>query len=249
MERQEFTTEAAGQGLWAIETPMVRSYLALGDERGMLIDTGLGDLSWNEIIRSITELPVFALNTHGHEDHCRGDGQFDVVRAHPLDIAAITSYSGLEDINVVPLADHESIDLGGWRFEVIHAPGHTPGSVCLLDITHRRLFTGDSVLSETVVMNTEPGSLLTRQYRDSMRMLYGRRDEFDGIYPNHQAYPLGCEWLLDLANVADEVLNGTAGEVPFSMTACEDAPPLEGRLFGAGRARLLFIVGFPKLVR
>jgi len=41
------------------------------------------------------------------------------------------------------LHDGDIIDLGGRRLEVICTPGHSPGSMCLLDRQNRILFTGD----------------------------------------------------------------------------------------------------------
>ena len=41
------------------------------------------------------------------------------------------------------LADGDVIDLGGRRLELVHTPGHSPGSVCYLDRENRVLFTGD----------------------------------------------------------------------------------------------------------
>jgi glyoxylase-like metal-dependent hydrolase (beta-lactamase superfamily II) len=40
--------------------------------------------------------------------------------------------------------DGEIIDLGDRKIEVLHTPGHTPDSLCLLDREHRLLFTGDT---------------------------------------------------------------------------------------------------------
>jgi glyoxylase-like metal-dependent hydrolase (beta-lactamase superfamily II) len=39
--------------------------------------------------------------------------------------------------------DGDVIDLGGRELEVIYTPGHSPGSVCLLDRSNRMLWTGD----------------------------------------------------------------------------------------------------------
>ena len=41
------------------------------------------------------------------------------------------------------LHDGDTIDLGDRELEVIYTPGHSPGSVCLLDRANRMLWTGD----------------------------------------------------------------------------------------------------------
>lgn len=82
------------------------------------------------------------LTTHGHADHVGAAGEVSralgvPVRIHPFDAAA----AGLSDPE--PLADGERIAVGGLSVEVIHVPGHTPGSVCFLAGTV--LFAGDTL--------------------------------------------------------------------------------------------------------
>ena len=75
------------------------------------------------------------LITHGHADHV---GALDMVRAHtgapagihPADAAEIESAFGL-DVDF-PLVDSMEVEVGQGRLRVVHTPGHTPGSVCLL---------------------------------------------------------------------------------------------------------------------
>jgi glyoxylase-like metal-dependent hydrolase (beta-lactamase superfamily II) len=87
------------------------------------------------------------VNTHGHWDHVAGNGLF--VRAsgapiyrHPLDeeaarradqIAAVWGFAA----EASPPADHAlaegaTFELGPHRFALLHVPGHSPGSICLL---------------------------------------------------------------------------------------------------------------------
>jgi glyoxylase-like metal-dependent hydrolase (beta-lactamase superfamily II) len=121
--------------------------------------------------RTETELERI-ICTHGHFDHAGGvrelvdaahaDDREIEVRIHPADLAqvalsmreAITAPQGgsrrghvLQSMtphpgDAVPLEDGEVIPLLG-GLEVIHTPGHTPGSVCLFARGPRVLFTGD----------------------------------------------------------------------------------------------------------
>jgi glyoxylase-like metal-dependent hydrolase (beta-lactamase superfamily II) len=50
---------------------------------------------------------------------------------------------------VTELFDGDLIECGGVSLSVIHTPGHTGGSVCLLDDAHRTMFTGDHVMEGT----------------------------------------------------------------------------------------------------
>src|SRR5436305_2037779 len=43
------------------------------------------------------------------------------------------------------LQDGSSLELGGFEFQVIHTPGHTPGSICLYESTAGVIFTGDTL--------------------------------------------------------------------------------------------------------
>ena len=74
-------------GYYRIGSPeAVFSYLIVGAERAMLIDTGygLGDLP--AAVREVTELPLVIVNTHGHCDHMGGNARFDApCYMHPAD--------------------------------------------------------------------------------------------------------------------------------------------------------------------
>lgn len=111
--------------------------------------------------RSIDEL-ARVICTHGHPDHAGTARELAgigvEVLMHPSDAAglAIGWRSALrhpsrgrvfaamtpEPPSITPLADGDVLPvLGG--LEVIHAPGHTPGSICLYGGRDRVLFVGD----------------------------------------------------------------------------------------------------------
>ena len=47
----------------------------------------------------------------------------------------------------VDLAEGGEVRFGSVRLEVLHTPGHTEGSVCLLDNEHGRLYSGDTLFA------------------------------------------------------------------------------------------------------
>lgn len=56
------------------------------------------------------------------------------------------------------LRDGDVIDLGDRRLEVLHLPGHSPGSICLLDTETRTLFSGDVVYAGGLIDEVWPGT-------------------------------------------------------------------------------------------
>lgn len=115
---------------------IVRS-LATG--QALLIDASAPT---DRILGEIQDLKIVAIAiTHNHPDHTAGLRQLvgelkAPVLAHPDDAARIP-------VETDPLRDGETLHVGDLRIEVIHTPGHTPGSTCLLVGSH--LFSGDTL--------------------------------------------------------------------------------------------------------
>ena len=154
-------------GVHAVRLLSVYAFL-ISEPRMTLIDTGLIGSGRavqryvRSIGRSMDELGQIVC-THAHPDHIgavrelAGEREVEVLM-HPADlsglrvrlrdavanrnrgqlIAYFTRHPGeatpIEDGQVLPI-------LGG--LEVVHTPGHTPGSVCLYARHHKLLFTGD----------------------------------------------------------------------------------------------------------
>lgn len=95
------------------------------------------------VFAALGDTPVERLVvTHHHFDHWAG---FDAARA----ATAAPVYAGAEETNleasrqVRPLAHGETFRVGDAPVRVIHTPGHTPGSICLL--VGGALLTGDTL--------------------------------------------------------------------------------------------------------
>ncbi|MCK9487585.1 MAG: MBL fold metallo-hydrolase [Dehalococcoidia bacterium] len=95
------------------------------------------------VIEALGDEPIERIVvTHSHFDHWQG---FDVLRAHTdAPVYAGAQETNLEaSRNIQPLEDGEVFHVGSAQVQVIHAPGHTPGSICLL--AQKALLTGDTL--------------------------------------------------------------------------------------------------------
>jgi len=111
------------------------------------------------------------VNTHAHFDHVGGNGYFidAEIAIHEADADIVEkgdaekSYADFFDGKLKPrpvktrLNEGDVVSAGGMEFEVIHTPGHTPGSICLYDKKSATLFTGDTVFSDGIGRTDMPG--------------------------------------------------------------------------------------------
>ena len=86
--------------------------------------------------------------------------------------------------------DGSSLSLAGMPFEVLHTPGHTPGSVCLRFGKH--LFSGDTLFAGSCGRTDFPGSSPEDMVR-SLKRLAALEDDLR-VYPGHgEATTMGEE--------------------------------------------------------
>ncbi|MBQ4577807.1 MAG: MBL fold metallo-hydrolase [Clostridia bacterium] len=155
-------------------------YLLLGEDRALLIDTGLGVGDLRAQVERLTQLPIFAVCTHVHWDHIGGHGQFDRHGVHPaeqnwlqgnfplpLDFVKqqlmhdftppktfdIQEYRVFQGVPDRLLQDGDVIDLGGRQILALHTPGHSPGHLCFWESRRGILYSGDLIYEGTLYAN------------------------------------------------------------------------------------------------
>jgi len=191
---------------WRIEDNGVRFFLLTGTEKALLIDSGMRTPNAKQIAESITKLPVMLLNTHADPDHISGNGSFDYCYMHPDEEDIYRAHGGMGSI--LPVKDNDIIDLGNRPLKIIFIPGHTPGSIAVMDINSRVLVSGDSVQDGNIFMFKKHRNMSL--YAESLKKLSMYTDEFDTIYPSHGSFPVYPDLITNLIEGAQQIISGTA---------------------------------------
>ena len=169
--------------------PVATNGYLVADEQGgkaLVIDApqGVAPLMVEQARRWKTPI-VILINTHAHWDHFLDNA--DLVRltgakfgihreSAPLLTIPQARYFGL-DVEIEPtkpdffLEEGEPLDVGDLRFEILHCPGHCPGSVVLFERTQRAAFVGDVLFAGSVGRTDLPGGsheTLMRSIREKL---------------------------------------------------------------------------------
>ena len=156
----------------------------------IVIDPGLDfSLEADQIFDHITQAGLnvkLIVNTHGHPDHISGDSKFQEKYNVPICIhrSDAASLEGLENVNfpaAVLLEDGSLIEFGDESLKVMHTPGHTPGSICLLG--ERLVFTGDTLFAGGIGRTDFPGGSDSDMQLSLQKLM--RLPEYFLIYPGH----------------------------------------------------------------
>ena len=200
-------------------------YLITGSEKALLVDSANGYEDLNAIVRSLTELPVIVVNTHGHGDHIFGNVYFEEAWLHPADNALYDMFfgyakeqmeqHGLKPCPVKPLEIGQIFDLGGVELEIVDLKGHTAGSVGLLDKAGRIIYTGDGLNTHLWMQLDHSLSIsVLKETLPALKTKHGA--DFDYVAHGH-AKELRSKEILDwLLAGCDRILSGrTEKELPY----------------------------------
>jgi hydroxyacylglutathione hydrolase len=143
--------------------PLATNVHVLGDPRSreaIAIDTAIPSLAWirDELAARSWTLRLI-VSTHGHWDHVGDNAAVAAetgaeIAVHPADRDALIAPKPLwapfeipPSVPAVDLAEGGEIRFGAIRLRVLHTPGHTGGSVCLLSADDGLLFSGDTLFA------------------------------------------------------------------------------------------------------
>ena len=214
---------------WIIEENGVRSFLFEGSKRAMLIDTGFGTLQLRDMVAGLTGLPVFVVNTHTDKDHTGGNRDFKSVYMHPVEMdhykSTLPEGCCMEDVH--PLWEGDIIDLEFWKFEVVLTPGHTPGSIMLLEREKHMLISGDTIQNGDIFMFGAGRNM--QAFQGSLKKMIDMSDTFDSIWPSHGSYPLKTDIIPVILQGTQDLLAGKLSEqeppwpMPCKKYVCDAA--------------------------
>jgi hydroxyacylglutathione hydrolase len=143
--------------------PVATNVHVLADARSreaIAIDTATPSLAWirDELAARDWTLKLI-ISTHGHWDHIGDNAAVAAhtgadIAVHPLDRPRLENPQPLfapfeipPSVPAVELAEGGEIKFGEIRLSVLHTPGHTEGSVCLLAEDERLLYSGDTLFA------------------------------------------------------------------------------------------------------
>lgn len=222
---------------WRIENIFVYSFLLVGDERAIMIDSGCSIENMKEIIEGIliengyadfVNKPIEVITTHGDGDHTNAHNQFPAYYVTNDDYEIFEFAKRYPDAQYKQIIDGQIIDIGNRPLQIITVPGHTKGSVAILDKNNRRLFCGDMVQTGRIFQFGQ--GRVNNQLRDSYEKLERLCGEFDELCPNHATPVLKPDYITTVKNAWDEV---QAGKVKPDLRVPDENEWPEGFLIKA----------------
>jgi hydroxyacylglutathione hydrolase len=179
--------------------PIATNVHVLADPRtreAIAIDTATPSLAWiaDELAERDWTLKLI-VSTHGHWDHIGDNAAVAThtgaeIAVHPLDRERLVHPQPLlapfeiaPSVPAVELAEGGEIRFGSIRLTVLHTPGHTEGSVCLLAPDEGLLFSGDTLFAGGWGRVDLPGGDPAAMASSLARL--SELEDRVGVYPGH----------------------------------------------------------------
>lgn len=194
-------------GFYSIEQDYVRSFLFVSDQEVLMIDLGMGGNDLLGQVRERWDLPIKVVFTHADMDHVGDANAFEQRFMHPSEFDYYYT-KAKETSPMTPIWEGDVVDIGVYHFEVIHLPGHTPGSICLLDRKRKIMIGGDTIQSGPIFM-FGPGRNFYA-FVASMEKLLTMIDDIDWIYACHHDIKVSSDKINLLLEGAKDMISGRA---------------------------------------
>ncbi|MFH0961686.1 MAG: MBL fold metallo-hydrolase [archaeon] len=171
-------------------------YLVLDEKRTILIDSGCDERLIGVLKRLgiYPEMVTLVINTHCHYDHLLCNEFFTEAKIcmHAADARQIeemndrVTLASMAKVEILPkidkhLKDGDVIETRNGSLTIIHTPGHTAGSICIL-ASNGALFSGDTVFADSVGRFDFPTGD-REALQKSLRLLSVKR--FNQLFPGH----------------------------------------------------------------
>ena len=181
--------------------PLATNVHLIADERtgeAIAVDTAIPSLAWisDELAERGWTLKLI-VSSHGHWDHIGDNAAVAAhteaeIAVHPADRDRLMDPQPVwapfdipPSVPAVDLAEGGSIRFGEVVLEVLHTPGHTEGSVCLLSTDAGVLLSGDTLFAGGWGRVDLPGGSPEAMV-ESIARLAGLEDRY-GVLPGHGA--------------------------------------------------------------
>ncbi|HEY3095158.1 MAG TPA: MBL fold metallo-hydrolase [Nitrososphaera sp.] len=150
-------------------------------------DAGVIDPSWDldEVFHALKKngwRAKYVINTHTHFDHVLGNEQLAEVTG-----AKIVQHKNSQLEKDIVVSDGDLIEIGSVKLRVLHTPGHSKDSICLV-LDGQLIFTGDTLFVGNCGRTDLPGSDPAEMYHSLFERL-GKLDDGLVVYPGHNYGP------------------------------------------------------------
>ncbi len=175
----------------------------------MIIDPGDDAATIIEFLKKRRLIPKFIVITHGHGDHiganagikktfpdiqiCVHEADQDMLPYPAKNLSILAAFYGGITVRSPAadrlLRDGDTVTVGGYTFDIIHTPGHSPGGICVYSKNQENgnppvLFSGDTLFKDSIGRTDFPGcsqEVLIRAIKERLFIL----DDKTIVYPGH----------------------------------------------------------------
>ena len=179
----------------------VNTYYAVDENtnKGFIVDPGGYHPALIKKIKQDNVDIMYVILTHAHHDHFGGIDEFLVEFPDSKFVASVHEKKLLEDADAnfsnyfngsttlkpdIYVEDGEILTVGELELKFIHTPGHTPGGMCVYIEKEDCLFSGDTLLRQSIGRTDFPGSSLG-SIKESITQKLFLLPEKTQVFPGH----------------------------------------------------------------